>query len=43
LAVLRRGLLTRGVKTLNKPFVLTALAIAVRDAIDNPAGSDESS
>ena len=41
MAILRRGLLTRGVKTVNKPFSLTALAIAVRDAMDNPAGSGD--
>jgi hypothetical protein len=35
MAILRRGLLTHGVKTVNKPFTLAALAIAVRDAMDN--------
>lgn len=35
MAILRRGLLTRGTKTVNKPFSLAALAIAVRDAMDN--------
>jgi signal transduction histidine kinase/ActR/RegA family two-component response regulator len=36
MATLRGRLVARGVKTLNKPFVLDALAAAVRDAIDNP-------
>jgi CheY-like chemotaxis protein len=35
MAILRRGLPTHGVKTVNKPFTLAALAIAVRDAMDN--------
>ncbi|WP_254073228.1 ATP-binding protein [Acidisphaera sp. S103] len=41
MAILRRGLLTRGIKTVNKPFSLITLAIAVRGAMDNPAGSDD--
>jgi nitrogen-specific signal transduction histidine kinase/CheY-like chemotaxis protein len=41
MAVLRNGLLTQGVRTVNKPFSLAELAIAVRDAIDDPEGRDE--
>jgi len=35
MAVLHRGLLTRDVKTISKPFLLAELAAAVRDAIEN--------
>jgi len=41
MAVLRRGLLTQGIRTVNKPFSLAALAIAVREALDDPDGPEE--
>ncbi|WP_158923685.1 hypothetical protein [Acidisphaera sp. S103] len=41
-AILRRGC-TDGLKIVNKSFVPSGVAIAVRDAVDNPTGSGESS